>query len=157
MAACRQTRMKLLISLTGILFVAAALGVAQEAAQSSPAATEVRRLERSKFDALARKDNAALDALFDNALLLVDADGALWTKAEYLANRQNPNSRLLQIVPETMASQVFGEVVIVVGIYAERGMDSGHPYQRRARFVDTWTRKKGKWVCIAATATSAIS
>jgi hypothetical protein len=149
-------RMKRWISLTGVLFAAIAAGVAQEPAQS-PAATEVRRLERSKFDALARKDNATLDAAFDNALLLVDADGNLWTKAEYLANLQNPNSRLLQIVPETMALQVFGEVVIVVGIYAERGVDSGRPYQRRARFIDTWARKKGKWVCIAATATSAIS
>ena len=132
----------------------AAISPAQEPNHDSQAVNEVRSRENSRFDAIQREDSATLDAIFDDALLRVDQEGLLWTKADYMANLHNPNSQVLQVVPGAMTMQVFGDVVIVVGIYVERGVKSGHPYIHRCRFIDTWELKKGKWVCIASAATS---
>lgn len=150
--------MKLPLALLGVLLAAAALGAAQESATpNSRVVEQLRNLERSKFDALQRKDDATLDAILDEGLIWVSPDGSLWTKADYLAKLHNPNWQLLQVSTESMALQVHGDIAIVVGIYHERGMRSGHPYVERCRFIDTWVLTKGKWMCIAAAATSAIA
>jgi ketosteroid isomerase-like protein len=150
--------MKSLFHLLCVLLATATLSAAQEsAAVDAHVAEEVRNLERSKFDALQRRDSNTLDAMLDDGLLWVDPNGSLWTKADYLANMHNPNWQLLQVIPESMIVQAHGDVAIVVGIYHERGLISGHPYVERCRFIDTWVLKKGKWTCIAVTATSAIA
>lgn len=148
--------MKILLGVLGVLLAAAPVGIAQEPAHDS-AAERVRNLERSKFDALQRRDNNTLEAMLDNELLWVAPNGSLWAKSAYLANLHNPDWHLLQIAPESMSLQVFGDVAIVVGIYHERGLRTGHPYLERCRFIDTWVLKNGKWMCIAVTATFAIA
>jgi len=149
--------MKVWTILLGILCATATISVGQEPDRDSRAVNEIRSLEHSKFDALQRKDNATLDTIFDDAGMQVDQDGSLWTKADFLANSRSSTTKILRIAPESMSLRVFGDVALVIGIYEERGLKAGHPYVKRCRFIDTWAFKKGKWVCIAATATSAIS
>jgi hypothetical protein len=56
-----------------------------------------------------------------------------------------------------MTVKVFVNAATVIGIYDETGREGGHTFHRRCRFIDTWAWKKGKWVCIAVTATPVIS
>ena len=112
-------------------------------------------LERSKFAALAQKDTRVLSAIFDDALLLVDFNGDLFTKAAYLESVMNSSPAQLKIVPESMTVKIFGRLALVVGTYDESGIKSGHHFHHRCRFVDTWQFNDGKWICIASTATSA--
>jgi ketosteroid isomerase-like protein len=128
---------------------------AQEAASSVPA--EIRELELARFSAQQHKDNRTLDAMLDNALVWVEPDGVQLTKADYLANLRAGDVNILEIAPTATSIHVFGGIAIVVGIYYEKGMKGGKPFALRARFIDTWTLKNGKWMCIAATATSSIS
>jgi ketosteroid isomerase-like protein len=148
--------MKVLLGILGVLLAAAAVGAAQEPAHDS-VAEKVRNLERSKFDALQRRDNNTLEAMLDNEILWVNPNGSLWAKPAFLANLRNADWQVLQIAPESMTLQVFGDVAVVVGIYHERGLRAGHPYLERCRFIDTWTLRNGKWMCIAVTATFAIA
>ena len=115
------------------------------------------RLEHLKFDAQQRKDTAALGSMLDDAIMWVEPNGALTTKAAYLAAFHDPSRQLLRIVPQSMQVNVFDGVAIVVGIYDERSLKAGRPYHVRCRFIDTWAFKQGTWICIAATATSVIS
>ena len=114
-------------------------------------------LERLKFDAQQRKDTAAFGTMLDDALLWVEPNGALRTKAAYLAGLHDPTRQLQRISPESMTVKVFAAVAIVVGIYDDKGVKVGRAYHQRCRFIDTWAFKKGEWVCIPATATPAIS
>jgi ketosteroid isomerase-like protein len=117
----------------------------------------IRDLEYARFDAQHRKDSLALDAMLDNALVWVEPNGVQLTKADCLAELRRPSINLVEIGPESMTVQAHGTTAVVVGIYRERGVKDGHAYVLRARFMDTWAFKNGKWLCIAAAATSSIS
>jgi len=138
-----------------ILCATVAMVSAQETSSDLPA--KIRELELARFDAQQRKDNRTLDAMLDNALVWVEPDGVQWTKADYLANLHSNDGTILEIAPESISVRVFAGIAIAVGIYHERAVNDGRPFVQRARFIDTWTFKRGKWVCIAATATSTIS
>jgi hypothetical protein len=136
---------------------AAALAAGQESNRDSDITTWIRTLESFRFDAQSRKDVEVLDSLFDDTLMLVDANGTLWTKADFLSNSRTSNIVLLRIAPESLTVRVNGYVAIVIGIYEERELKAGHPHVQRCRFIDTWALKDGKWLCIASIATAAIS
>lgn len=119
----------------------------------SGAITSVLALEHAWNQAEQRKDTRALDAIFDNALVYVDYDGAFRTKAEFLARVKSTTSHPEQEVTESMTGHMFGSTVVVTGLYVARGMENGKPYVRRGRFVDTWTLRDGKWLCVASQAT----
>lgn len=95
--------------------------------------------------------------MFDNALIWVDPDGVQLTKADYLVNLRLASTNVLETGPASMTVHVLGDAAVVFGIYQVRGVKGGRPYLQRARFINTWALKNGKWVCIAATATSSIS
>ena len=37
--------------------------------------------------------------------------------------------------------------------FARKGIKGGKAYLRQDRFVDTWMKKNGSWVCVSASAT----
>jgi ketosteroid isomerase-like protein len=61
--------------------------------------------------------------------------------------------KVLEAVTETMSVRVFGNTAVVTGVYREKGVRDGKPYQQRRRFIDTWVSENGNWVCVAASAT----
>jgi hypothetical protein len=147
--------MKRCLVLFGVCCVAA-LAAGQEPDRDSGIATSIRTLESFRFDAQKRRDVGALNSIFDDALMLVDENGTLWTKADFLSTSRTSDISLLRIVPVSLTVRVNGNVAIVIGIYEERELKAGHSYAQRCRFIDTWVFENGKWLCIASTATSAI-
>jgi ketosteroid isomerase-like protein len=127
------------------------LAVAQEIGANAGTEAKIRALEMSWAQAEARKDNKALNALFDDALLFVEYDGQLFTKAEYLTRVRD--SRALGGTTESLSIRVLGDTALAIGVYREEVLRNGRPYLRRRRFIDTWVYKKGTWVCVAAAAT----
>jgi ketosteroid isomerase-like protein len=117
------------------------------------AISTVLALEHAWNQAEQRKDTRALDAIFDNALVYVDYDGSFHTKAEFLVRVKSAALRPEQEVTESMTGHMFGNTVVVTGLYVAKGVDSGRPYLRRGRFVDTWVLKDGRWLCVASQAT----
>jgi len=130
-------------------------GASGESERDSDVASKVRSLEGLKFEAQKERNLAALDALFDDGLMWVDANGNLSTKAGYMERIHQSASSQLRI--ESMTVRVFDQMAIVVGIYDEGGIRNNRPSRQRCRFIDTWTLKRDKWVLIAATATSTIT
>lgn len=121
----------------------------------SNVASKVRSLELLKFEAQRERNVAALDSLFDDGLMWVNAGGVLSTKAGYMASLRLSSNTQLRI--ESLNVKVLGQMAVVVGIYDESGVRNNRPYHQRCRFIDTWTLKRDKWMLIAATATATIS
>ena len=141
------------------IFVAAWVGVCatgllcagQGGGAENGAASVVRALEHKRAEAEVRKDNSALDAMFDNALVAIEDDGALLSKAEYLARIRLAGSTLLEVAVESMTVRSFGSgTVIVDRTYREKRAQDGKVSLQRRRSIDTWVFKAGHWVCIAA-------
>ncbi len=117
------------------------------------AQTKVIALEKAWNQAYKLGDTKALGTLLDNSLVLVEDDGSLKTKAEFLASVKSATANEEQVAPESMTVHVHGQTAIAVGVLAAKGSRGGKPYVRRERFVDTWILKNGNWVCVATNAT----
>jgi len=141
----------MLVRTIGLLLVLACS--MQVSAQESDSATAIRALEHEWVEAQSHNDNAALDLIFDNALVYIEY-GRLVSKGDYLlrvksAKPQPPQ----QIVLEPMTVRTFGNTVIVIGSYRETSVKDGKPRLTRWRFVDTWVYEQERWMLVAAGAT----
>lgn len=137
------------------LVVLVVYGIPATAQDTSEAAiqSKIVALEKAWNQAYKAGDTKALDGLLDNSIILVNDDGSVQSKADFLASVHATNSQEQQVAPESMHVHVFGTVAIASGVMRVKGMESGKPYTRREQFVDTWLFKAGKWVCIATDAT----
>jgi hypothetical protein len=134
--------------LTAILIASGiAPGWAQDADESA-IRTRIIALEHVWNLAEASKDMKALDTLFDNAMVYVDGDGSLMTKAAFLSHVKS--SHVAQVVTQSMTVQVFGSAAIVTGTHVASEFKNGKVIVRRSRFIDTWVFLRQAWVCVAA-------
>ncbi len=115
--------------------------------------SKILALENAWNQAEEHKDVKALETLLHPDLIYIDYDGSLMTKDEFIASVKAPELHPEQIVNESMTAHVFGDSAVVTGIYREKGIRKGKPYQRRGRFTDTWVYHDGLWVCVASQST----
>jgi ketosteroid isomerase-like protein len=145
--------------LTGILMLFVCTGAAVVLAQSDEAATKskVIALEQLWNQAYKSGDRKALDSILDDGIVLVNDDGSVQTKAEFLASVKPSSSQATaqqqQVSPESLSVHVYGNVAIATGVMRVKGEEGGKAYSRRERFVDTWVLKRGNWVCVGTDAT----
>jgi len=127
--------------------------------------TDTEAATRSKIVALEQLwnqayktgDTKALDSILDAEIVLVNDDGPVQTKAEFLASVKSsapqPAAQQQQVAPESFNVHVYGNVAIATGVMRVKGVEGGKPYTRRERFVDAWLLKRGTWVCVGTDAT----
>lgn len=127
--------------------------------QDTDAATQSKiiALEQLWNQAYKSGDRKALDTILDDSIVLVNDDGSVQTKAEFLTSVKSsspqPAAQQQQVAPESFNVHVFGNVAIATGVMRVKGIEGGKPYTRHERFVDTWLLKHGTWVCIGTDAT----
>jgi len=144
--------MKFIGSVAVLITVAACVGGAQE--NRDPAvASKIAALEKAWNQAYKMGDTHALDTILDDSIVLINDDGSVQSKREFLKSVTATNSQEQQVAPESMNVHVFGDTAIATGVFRAKGVEGGKSYVRRERFVDTWIRKGDKWVCVATDAT----
>ena len=115
--------------------------------------SKIIALEKAWNQAYKLGDTRALEEILDDQIVLINDDGSIQTKAEFLASVQPAKSQEQQVAPASMNVRVFGNTAIATGVFRAKGVEAGKPYVRRERFVDTWVDKGGKWSCVATNAT----
>jgi len=124
------------------------------------AKSKIAALEQLWNQAYKSGDTKALNSILDDGIVLVNDDGSVQTKAEFLASvktsNPQPTAQQQQVEPESLAVHVYGNVAIATGVMRVKGVENGKPYTRRERFVDTWMFKRGSWVCIGTDATPVV-
>lgn len=148
------------MKLAGILTIFSCLAFWSLSAQDisdSATKSKITALEGAWNQAYKSGDARALDALLDNAIILVNDDGSTMTKTEFLASvksaKPQAGSQEQQVAPESMSVHVFGNTAIATGIFRAKGLAGGKSYIRRERFIDTWIYQGGRWICVATDAT----
>jgi ketosteroid isomerase-like protein len=132
----------LMIVLCAISLPVSAQDDADRAAQSKIVALEKAWNQAYKF-----ADRKALDELLDDQLILVNDDGTIQGKSEFLASIKKSNSQEQQVTPESITVHVFGNAAAATGVFRAKGVEAGKSYVKRERFLDTWIYKDGKWRC----------
>jgi ketosteroid isomerase-like protein len=148
--------MKLAYILMTFVF-ANAVALPAQTDSDSAIKSRIVALEQLWNQAYKSGDSKALDSILDNSIVLVNDDGSVQTKAEFLASvkssAQQSSAQQQQVAPESFNVNVFGNVAIATGVMRVKGVEAGKPYTRHERFVDTWLLKHGTWVCIGTDAT----
>ena len=146
--------MRLSASLMIVVCTTTLLVRAQDTAESS-VRSRIIALEKAWNQAYKAGDTRALDSILDNEIVLINDDGSVQSKAEFLASVKatNNNSQEQQVSPESMSVHVFDNTAVATGVFRAKGVEGKKSYVRRERFVDTWVYKNGKWMCVATNAT----
>jgi ketosteroid isomerase-like protein len=138
-------------SIVALLCVPAVLVHAQD--DDAAARDQVIALEKAWNQAYKSGDVKALASILDNSLILVEDDGSLKTKSEFLASVKSSSGNQEQVAPESLTVRVFGKTAIAIGVIAVKSTKGGKSVVHRERFIDTWIYRNGSWVCIATDAT----
>ncbi len=140
-----------------VLLYAMTLSVLAQDTSDAATKSKIAALEGAWNQAYKSGDTKALDTLLDNAIVLVNDDGSVQTKKEFLASVKPAGSAAgpqeQQVAPESMSVHVFGNTAIATGIFRAKGIEGKKSYVRRERFIDTWINKDGHWICVATDAT----
>jgi len=145
--------MRTLIAAVFLLLAASLYLVAQDKPRVSDEEGRILALEIAWNHAEQSRDVVALDQLLAPSLVYVDYDGSVQTKEQFLAAARAEGLQPEQIVNEQEVAHVYGDCAVVAGVYREKGVFKGKPYQRRGRFTDTWVKSSGTWQCVASQST----
>ena len=118
-------------------------------------ATQARitALENAWNQAIWDKDAKAVDQLMGDKAQIIDYDGTLMNKAQYLLWLRQPGVNATHVESSFMKVLVHGQGAVVIGTFVEHGTKNGKPFVHRERFVDTWIDQNGSWICIASQST----
>jgi ketosteroid isomerase-like protein len=139
------------LSILVLLCATSVFSFAQD--EDTTARAQVLGLEKAWNQAYKVGDIKALSTILDNSLVLVEDDGSLKTKSEFLASVKASSANQEQVAPESLTVRVFGNTAIAIGVIAVKETKGGKSIVHRERFIDTWINKNGSWVCIATDAT----
>jgi uncharacterized protein (TIGR02246 family) len=145
--------MKAVVSLCAVLCVCAAFGTAQQRAKPNGEEGRIIALESAWDQAEQNKDAAAVANLLADDLVYVDYDGSISTKEQFLADIKTSDITGEQINNEGVTVHLYNNVAVSTGIYRDKGIEKGKPFQRRGRFTNVWLNRNGKWECIASQST----
>src|ERR1700739_1383940 len=112
----------------GILVILLSLAGAASPAQTGDQATKskIAALEQLWNQAYKSADAKALDYILDDAIVLVNDDGSVQTKAEFLASVKSSASQSSaqqqQVAPESLNVEVHGNVAIATGGMRVKGV-----------------------------------
>jgi ketosteroid isomerase-like protein len=115
--------------------------------------SKIVALEKAWNQAYKLRDTKAIGAILDDNIVIINDDGSLQSKAEFLAevSAAKPSDEQ-QVSPESLTVHMIGDVGIATGTFRTKETQEGKPHSKRERFVDTWVRSGENWVCVSAAA-----
>src|ERR1700729_2248428 len=142
------------VKIVCVLALAGALPV-PVLAQDKDDESKVIAMESAWNQAYKARDGKALGTMLDDSIVLVNDDGTLQSKNEFLTGVHTAKlSANQQGNPESIKVRIFGNVAIATGVFRQSGFENGKAFVRRNRFVDTWIHTGNSWQCVAASATA---
>ena len=145
--------MKAVACLVILFCTCTVLGTAQQPAKPSGEEGRIIALESAWDQAEQNKDANALANLVADNLVYVDYDGSLSTKQQFLESVKSSNITGERINNEGVTVRLYNNVAVSTGIYRDKGIEKGKPFQHRGRFTNVWLNQNGSWQCIASQST----
>ncbi|MCD9029052.1 nuclear transport factor 2 family protein [Luteimonas sp. BDR2-5] len=116
--------------------------------------SDIAQLEERLRTAMSTSDVAGLDALIDDRLCFMGADGNLYGKADDLALYRSGTQRITHIAIEDLLIEQHGSTAITVVLADLAGVLSGQPFEGRFRYMRTWVRGELDWKIVSGSVCS---
>jgi ketosteroid isomerase-like protein len=123
------------------------------AAQHQPdtPSSTILGFEKKWNTAYKQGDVATMNSLLADDFIITVEDGSTLSKSGYIALNGNSTLRVELSEMSDLNVRMHGNTAaIVVGLYREKGVNRGKPYEYHDRFTDVWLNIKGRWQVIAS-------
>jgi Domain of unknown function (DUF4440) len=114
---------------------------------------DVINLENAWNQAEAAHDGVALKLLLADTFLYTDYDGRVMDRGEWLRKVESNAKEYRTLANVVQNAHVYGNSVVVTGVYVEKMTLKGKNVNRSSRFTDTWIFQNGHWECVASQST----
>ncbi|MHB8817349.1 MAG: nuclear transport factor 2 family protein [Steroidobacteraceae bacterium] len=95
-----------------------------------------------------KSDRSELERLLANDYTLAGSDGKNQSKAEDIADAVAPQHKTTYVAISKQVRKVWPSGAVLGGIVDAKGFDHGKAFVMRARFVDIWAKRNGRWQVI---------
>ena len=111
--------------------------------------TEIEQAEDQLRAAMLRSDTSSLDALIDDELVFVGADGGVYSKSDDLALHRSGEERISLLDAAELHIQAGPDMAVVSVLATMAGVFQGHAFQGRFRYLRVWRKRASGWRVVA--------
>lgn len=145
--------MRRMIALASVVFLAFLRMGAQAAKTADEKSEAVINLENAWNYAEEQHDGAALRLLLAETFTYTDYDGTIMDRDQWLRKVESSAKDYQHLSNVEQNARVYGDAVVVIGVYVEKMKIKGKDVDRRVRFTDTWIFQNSHWECVASQST----
>jgi hypothetical protein len=95
-----------------------------------------------------KSNRPELERLLADDYTLANSNGQNLTKAEYMAGAVAPGSKTTYVAITRQVRKVWPDGAVLGGMVDAKGFNQGKAFTMRARFVDVWAKRDGRWQVI---------
>jgi hypothetical protein len=92
-----------------------------------------------------KKDRAGLDRWLASDYVLAGTGGQNFNKTQAITDALAPGRKTTYVAVNVQTRRVWPNGAVLGGMVDARGTDHGKPFGIRARFVDVWAKRQGRW------------
>lgn len=145
--------MKTLLATAGIVLLTLGGAMAHQAKTGGSDAAVMKTvadLENQWQAASKANDGDGLGKLLADGFVTLDVDGTMRTKAETI-ERTKKGKWVTNEISDVKVT-AHGDTAVATGAWTGKGTDAtGKAVDTKERWVDTWAKIGGKWLCVAST------
>jgi uncharacterized protein (TIGR02246 family) len=139
-----------------LLILALAMPVFAHAAENTDTFTSdkaaVTGLEKDWLKAFVDKNEAKMLSLISPDCWLIDSQGNLATRQSLIADLKSGIYTVQSMHADDIQVRVLGDWAVVLGLETEKSQTNGQDSSGQFRFLDTWQKRDGHWLCVASAA-----
>jgi hypothetical protein len=95
-----------------------------------------------------KSDRPELERWLADDYTLANANGKNETKAESIADATTPGNTTTYVAISQQVRKVWPDGAVLGGMVDAKGVNQGKAFTMRARFVDVWAKRDGRWQVI---------
>lgn len=132
----------------GVLFIAVQARAGQEVGDYRGLPPDLAAAATAYDLAQIKSDRSELERLLADDYTLAGSNGKNETKARDIVDSVAPGRKTTYVAISKQVRKVWSNGAVLGGIVDARGTDHGRPFVMRARFVDVWAKRNGRWQVI---------
>lgn len=126
------------------------------AASSADDKAAIIKMEQEWPVAFVKKDTAKMLSMGTPDCWFTTPNGQIISLKDFVANVKSGAYSVQSMHIDDLKVHVYGDTAVVFGLETEKSKYKGKSVSGQYRFVDTWLKRNGQWLC-AASANTAVT
>ncbi len=110
----------------------------------------MQHIEDQWSNALAKRDQYALELVLSPQFVNISADGDVRTRNQEIAFVLNKYPDMISLEQKAVSVRMLGDVAVVNGTYILRRRANGRPVEEKGIFSHVYQRTRSAWQCLNA-------